>query len=347
MISISSPRIYFQSQKVADEFNQNKLINNIEKWHKSAIRDERKTIEILPDAVYSNWSSTIKHEGKIFTPSLYLAGKDQTELHKELEREPNHELTRSVVSCNNGSSKNYYHWTVQTLPSLINAQQYLNNNYTLILPENLSSYQLEWLSLAGLDKGHCQHLYLRERDVVFSRELVAPLTLYKPFDYQPSRRTLLKFRKQINERMISEEDHASLPNKLYISRSDSKKIRGLKSEKKLEKSLEELGFFILKASSLSVKDQIKLFKNAKTIVAPHGAGLSNLIFANPQCRIFEINQSNYFNPCFSALHSVLGLPGVYNHYIAPVAFNDKVSKDMRHQQKTRVNQAKLVELIMD
>ena len=346
MISVTTPRIYFQNQSVAEEFNQKGFLNAVAKWHQLVIKDDRKTINILPNAVYSNWSSTIQHEGKLFTPSLYLAPKAKEEVLKEFKKEPRHRLANAIVSCNNGSTNNYYHWTVQTLPSLINSRKYLDSHYTLILPEKLSNYQLEWLSLAKLDKHNCNHLYAKKRDIIFSNELIVPLTLYKPFDYQPSRSSLWQLREQILKNINTNEDLDPLPTKLYISRSDSKKARGLKNEEKLEQALKKIGFYIVRASSLSVKDQVKLFCNAQTIVAPHGAGLSNLIFANPQCRFIEINQSNYFNPCFSALHSIMGFSGAYSHYIAPIALNEKISEDMKHAQKTRVNKAKLMELIM-
>ena len=102
----------------------------------------------------------------------------------------------------------------------------------------------------------------------------------------------------------------------------------------------------VRSTEWSVSDQIHFFQNAELIVAPHGAGLSNIVFANPECRIIEINQSNYFNPCFSALHSCMEFRGIYDHYIAPPKTNNKKDTNSKHNQKTRVNNAKLIDLIM-
>ena len=40
-------------------------------------------------------------------------------------------------------------------------------------------------------------------------------------------------------------------------------------------------------SGMSVRDQVRLFRDARTIVAPHGAGLTNMIYAE-HARIIEL-----------------------------------------------------------
>lgn len=71
--------------------------------------------------------------------------------------------------------------------------------------------------------------------------------------------------------------------------------------------LEKLGFVIADPADMSYLDQIKLFANARLICAPHGAGLVNMIWAQPGCHIIEI-----FNPakidlgCFWDLSQNLG-----------------------------------------
>ncbi|MGL5075704.1 MAG: glycosyltransferase family 61 protein, partial [Waterburya sp.] len=44
--------------------------------------------------------------------------------------------------------------------------------------------------------------------------------------------------------------------------------------------LEPLGFAIYILEEMSYLEQVKLFAQAQVIVAPHGAGLTNLIFAD-------------------------------------------------------------------
>ena len=346
MESITLPRIFFQNKNLAKEFNQKRYLNTVGKWVKYLPDDPRISIEVLADASYSSWSSAIKTNDNIFEPSLYLSPRDRQAISEDLEKEPTHEIPRGIVSANNGSLNNYYHWSIQTIPSIALTKKYLKEGFKLILRNGLNRYQKEWLSLLNIDISSDKIFRIKRREIVHAKELIVPLTLYKPYDYQPSKKALTQLREQILKSTNTSQRPKENPKKIYISRLDSKKARGLQNEKHLESQLKELGFLIVRSTEWSVSDQIHFFQNAELIVAPHGAGLSNIVFANPECRIIEINQSNYFNPCFSALHSCMEFRGIYDHYIAPPKTNNKKDTNSKHNQKTRVNNAKLIDLIM-
>ncbi|MBD1921548.1 glycosyltransferase family 61 protein [Microcoleus sp. FACHB-831] len=44
--------------------------------------------------------------------------------------------------------------------------------------------------------------------------------------------------------------------------------------------LKKFGFEQVTLESLSVSDQAALFSSAQVVIAPHGAGLSNVVFCN-------------------------------------------------------------------
>ena len=54
-------------------------------------------------------------------------------------------------------------------------------------------------------------------------------------------------------------------------------------------------------TDFSVSEQITFFKSAAIIVAPHGAGLTNLMFCDSNQIVFELLSHNYLNPCFKAI----------------------------------------------
>ncbi len=58
--------------------------------------------------------------------------------------------------------------------------------------------------------------------------------------------------------------------------------------------------------NLSFVKQIELFSQARTIVAPHGAGLSNMVWASGGLQVLEIFPSGYFNDCYARLSVQLG-----------------------------------------
>jgi hypothetical protein len=90
---------------------------------------------------------------------------------------------------------------------------------------------------------------------------------------------------------------AYYPDKLiYISRSRSR--RSFTNELELEDFLRKFGAIIVHAENLSISDQIELFESAGCIIAPHGAGVTNIIFSNRRARLLEIFERNFVNPDF-------------------------------------------------
>ena len=69
---------------------------------------------------------------------------------------------------------------------------------------------------------------------------------------------------------------------------------------------------------------VRLFQRAKLIIAPHGAGLSNMILAPRGTPIIEISPAEMFNACFWHLswildnpHTFIAAPGSNNMIVDP------------------------------
>ncbi|QUS34895.1 glycosyltransferase family 61 protein [Falsirhodobacter algicola] len=86
------------------------------------------------------------------------------------------------------------------------------------------------------------------------------------------------------------------PRKLYISRQKSK--RSAIYEVPLQEKLQERGFDIVHAQDLTVAEQIRIFADATCVIAPHGAGLSNILYSKPGLKIIEIFDDNMISPDF-------------------------------------------------
>jgi capsular polysaccharide biosynthesis protein len=91
---------------------------------------------------------------------------------------------------------------------------------------------------------------------------------------------------------------------IYISRVNSP--RSLPGESQLEDLLRNKGFFIAHSESVPWKDQISLFRHAKVVVGPHGAGLSNLVFSQPEPTLVELTNGFHYNRCFEWITHVVG-----------------------------------------
>ena len=93
--------------------------------------------------------------------------------------------------------------------------------------------------------------------------------------------------------------------KVYISRAFAKKGRQIRNETALMNALAPLGFEAFVLEHLPIEEQINVFRSADCVVAPHGAGLANLIFSK-STRVIELFASDYVVPHFYLLSKSLG-----------------------------------------
>jgi capsular polysaccharide biosynthesis protein len=70
--------------------------------------------------------------------------------------------------------------------------------------------------------------------------------------------------------------------------------------------MQRQGLSVLYMQDLSFDDQIALFSSAEVVVAPHGAGLANLAWAERIRRVIEIFPTGYFNDCYARLSRTVG-----------------------------------------
>jgi capsular polysaccharide biosynthesis protein len=57
---------------------------------------------------------------------------------------------------------------------------------------------------------------------------------------------------------------------------------------------------------MSLADQVELFSEAKVVIGPHGAGLTNIMFAPKGAIVIECFGDSYVNGCFWALANICG-----------------------------------------
>ena len=90
-------------------------------------------------------------------------------------------------------------------------------------------------------------------------------------------------------RMAAQQDMSHLPRRVWISRSSSgPRVRSMKNEMKLYRTLSGLGFKRVLFEDLTPLEQVGLMANAEVVASYHGAGFANMAFANPDCEVIEI-----------------------------------------------------------
>ena len=94
--------------------------------------------------------------------------------------------------------------------------------------------------------------------------------------------------------------------KLFVSRGGAR-IRRLLNEREAISALTPHGFSAFVPEAGDHRAQVERFGSAKIIVAVHGAGLANLIFAAPGAQVIEIFPSNFIKSTFWWLSRRMGL----------------------------------------
>ena len=208
------------------------------------------------------------------------------------------------------SENNYAHWLIDILPRLKIFE--INNSIEKIdyflLPEIKYNYHYETLERLNIplnkvlsDKRN-RHIE-SETLIVTDHPWYKNATIYNEMNNVPEWIVLW-----LREKFLKEAEYKNLGKKIYIDRSDSlfNHCKIINSSD-VWKFLEKKGFTKIKLTEINFKNQVGLFNSANVIIGPHGAGLSNIIFSNPETKIIEIKPENNNNEFFSTISEINNL----------------------------------------
>ena len=225
-----------------------------------------------------------------------------------------------------GGAPNYYHWLFEYIPRILALD--LEQFDAVIVNHDVTEFQLDALRLLSGSTGFRLHK-LKAHCIPTFEHLVAPTIrpIAQAAQSLASRASLLQHNVQ-RSRM-----------RLFISRSDGdpRRIR-IRGEKVLfETVLRPLGFKLVRLAELPVLTQISLFRNAEIIVAAHGAGLSNIVFAPADCTIIEIN--NRTNATYSFFEEVATVRE--QNFVRLICDSDRSSATNPEDDEAIVDQSQL------
>ena len=114
----------------------------------------------------------------------------------------------------------------------------------------------------------------------------------------------------LRENFLKNKASISPVTKLYVSRSKAN-YRKVTNEEEVLECLATFGFTPIWLEEHDFATQVALFSSAEFIVAPHGAGLTNLIWCNSSAKVLEIFSPNYVNVCFWAIANQIEMEYFY------------------------------------
>jgi len=204
----------------------------------------------------------------------------------------------NMLSLTQGASghSNYSHWLLDILPKIKIASEKIDlQEIDFFYFTKLNSFQKQTLKLLNLD-------YKKFVDANVNRHVQASkiLAVSHPnffhgtiVDAHSNLPEWIVF--YLRETFLKKIDYKKKNyQSIYIDRSDSKeKHCKLINNDEISKYLKKKNFKILQLSKLKFIDQVRLFYNCKQVIAPHGAGLTNLIFCKKNTRVLEIFPKNH------------------------------------------------------
>lgn len=98
--------------------------------------------------------------------------------------------------------------------------------------------------------------------------------------------------------------------RIYISRLNATHRKVINNDEVM-KVLSSHGFKQVFLEKESMARKIQLLHSAEIVIAPHGAGLTNLIFCKPGTKVIEIFHPKWILPCYWMISSHVGLDYYY------------------------------------
>ena len=249
--------------------------------------------------------------GGLFHPALLDARGRSVELpqtsyrafHRPLIRASGATRLDEAVWIAERACDNHSHWLTAHLPKLVLLRE-LGRLDALVLPDVRTAPMRRTLELLGIDVDAVPGVPSnRPADI-------GRLTTLVTDRFDP--RLLARARDAIAAGMAGATDVKSAGDgpsgggaRLWISRARSTGRR-LLEEQALLPRLRDAGVERVFLEELDFDAQWRLMRSADTVIAPHGAGLTNILFCRPGTRVVELADPLYPNPNFYAMAAGLG-----------------------------------------
>lgn len=298
------------------------------------------------DKAYLTGKGLLQNEKKI----IFLESAFQKEyfykLHvapllvKNLFLKPKKQLS-NIIPLMNQLSNNYWHWTAESLTRmalLLQHDESVREQYSIVINDSAPGFVEESLQqLLHWPKEKIIRFGAKETAIVedciqisYPNLRNADTGMFNAFPpYIFKKLNSLAF-KNIQSGQIN------LPKNFILSRKNAA-YRNLLNEEELMIALQPYGLVSVQVEKLSFVQQVALFQQAKLIIAPHGAGLTNITYCHADTVVIELYPiGRNFNQT-SSFHQVSKAIGIhlFKIMLAPVDEKENMVIDEETIEKIR------------
>jgi hypothetical protein len=224
----------------------------------------------------------ISYDNKVFADFTSEIGKPNVYEHTVFKSYINKPQIRKecLATITSTGNTGYFHWIFESLPRLKLLEDVIDESDYLIVPSDLKRFHYETLNHLGFPKEKL--LKIEDGSHLLCENLYVPSIPWYG---------LSKWACDFLRESFIPDDVAEPHKLIYISRKDAL-YRKIVNEEEVEEYLRSIGFEIVQMSKLPFLEQVRICAEAKVVVGPHGAGLSNTVFCQ-NAKILEIFSPSY------------------------------------------------------
>ncbi len=200
------------------------------------------------------------------------------------------------------AENNNYHWFFDCLPRLYYVLQTTDQPINIIMRQDLPAYQHETLRFILAAYPLAKVVYIGKHEKWETEQFILPSFVSNSQSGYLTQNISSWLRENIWKGYNVEKN--SQKKRIYISRANTK-TRRIINEEQLLPLLANYGFEVIRAEELTYQQQVQLFYNTEALIAPHGAGLTNLLFAE-NCKVLEFHPANLIKTHYLLLSKGLG-----------------------------------------
>lgn len=211
-------------------------------------------------------------------------------------REPDQTIAGPAVLLYSRWCDNYCHWMIEALPRLWCLDVPGVADLPIVVPGELTAFHRETLAALGvLDRAVPFTGRVLHADTLIVPSFIAPAA-YAKRQVDWMRRTLPA---------VFGLGAAEPRDRIYVSRAKAR-ARRIANDADLTARLARRGFRTVFLEDLTVAEQIDTFRHAEIVVAPHGAGNTNMIFAPEGAALLELMPAASCHPMYYYLSKLAG-----------------------------------------
>jgi capsular polysaccharide biosynthesis protein len=211
-----------------------------------------------------------------------------------------------ILIFDHWAKNNYYHWMIDSLSRI----QLLSgdlNEYVVLLPEDCPKFIQNTLkfypdvNIKLIKKNTLQFI-----PNLFIQDFAAGSGRQHP--------VILK---SVRSHILNQFPSIKSEKFIYVSRQ-KQKVRRISNENEVLGILRKYNFETVCFEDHSLEEQIKIAQSAKILLSSHGANLTNSLFMQEGCSVFELIRNDVPNFCYFSMATGLGL----NYYYQLCEIND-------------------------